>query len=84
MSESLRHTRRAALVLLAAGLLGGCGKKGAILPPEGQESAYQRNVYPEPASVVPGGKAGLGPPAPVLYEDEFGRKRYTTSTIQSE
>jgi predicted small lipoprotein YifL len=84
MSETACRTRRAALALLAAALLAACGKKGAIVPPEGQEDAYKRNTYPEPAGVVPGGKAGLAPPAPALNESEFGRKRTTTTTIQSE
>jgi hypothetical protein len=85
MSESVCRTRRAALALLgSAALLAACGKKGDILPPEGQESAYERKDYPEPASVVPGGEAGLGPPAPKLKESEFGRERTTSTTIQSE
>jgi predicted small lipoprotein YifL len=84
MSESACRTRRAALALLATALLGACGKKGTILPPEGQKDAYKRTVYPDPASVVPGGQAGLGPTPPELNENEFGRTRTTTTTIQSE
>jgi len=84
MSETLCRTRRAALAFLAAALLAACGKKGDILPPEGQADAYRRAVYPDPASVVPGGQAGLGPAPPELKESEFGRTRSSSTTIQSE
>ena len=88
MSETACKSRRAALILLALtlplGALAACGKKGPINPPEGQADAFKRNVYPEPASVVPGGKPGLGPKPPRVEEDEFGRERSTTTTIQSQ
>lgn len=84
MSDTHRRSRRAVLALLALGALAACGKKGPIKPPEGQADAYQRNVYPEPASVVPGGKSGVGPAPPRIVEDEFGRERSTTTTIQSQ
>ncbi len=44
----------AALLLVLALALGGCGRKGDLRPPEGQEEAYPgRGVYPAPDSVVP-------------------------------
>lgn len=88
MSETACKSRRAALILLTLGLplvaLAACGKKGPINPPEGQAEAFERNVYPEPASVVPGGKSGVGPRPPRVEEDEFGRERTTTTVIQSQ
>lgn len=83
MSE-IRVRRRAVLALLALGALAACGKKGPIKPPDGEAEAYRRNVYPDPASVVPGGKPKVGPPPPVVREDEFGRDRSTTTVIQSQ
>jgi len=88
MMQEVRRSRRSLLALLALGaplcLLAACGKKGAIPPPEGEEAAYKRNVYPNPAEVVPGGKAGVGPQPPRIVETEFGRERTTTTVIQSE
>jgi hypothetical protein len=88
MMQEVRRSRRSLLALLALGaplgLLAACGKKGAITPPEGEEAAYKRNVYPDPASVVPGGRTGPAPPAPRIEETEFGRERTTTTVIQSE
>lgn len=85
MSETACRTRRALLALLGtAALLAACGKKGDIDPPEGQEGNFKRLVYPDPAGVVPGGQAGLGPEPPKLKESEFGRERSTSTTIQSE
>jgi predicted small lipoprotein YifL len=46
-----------ALVLLAPGL-SACGKRGALVPPEGEESAYSYpRFYPAPGTVVPAGPA---------------------------
>jgi predicted small lipoprotein YifL len=84
MSQTVCRSRRALLILLALGALAACGKKGLIGVPEGEEANYQRNVYPDPASVVPGGKPGLGPKPPRVEENEFGRERTTTTTIQSQ
>jgi len=88
MSDSKAPSRRAALALLALaaplGLLAACGKKGNISAPEGQAENFRRNVYPEPASVVPGGQPGLGPKPPRIEENEFGRERSTTTVIQSQ
>ena len=84
MSETVCRSRRTALVLLALGALAACGKKGPIPVPEGEAANYQRNVYPNPASVVPGGKPGLGPTPPRISDDEFGRERTNTTKIQSQ
>lgn len=47
----------ARLLVLAMALtlaLGGCGRKGDLRPPEGEEDAYSGlGVYPAPESVVP-------------------------------
>lgn len=47
----------ARLLVLALALtlaLGGCGRKGDLRPPEGEEDAYSGlGVYPAPESVVP-------------------------------
>lgn len=84
MSRNAVHSRRAVLTLLAlAPLTAACGKKGAILPPEGEEAAYQRNVYPNPDEVVPAGVSG-GPLAPAPKEDDFSTDRTTTTIITSE
>lgn len=84
MSQTVCRSRRALLILLALSALAACGKKGPIDVPEGEKANYQRNVYPDPASVVPGGKPGLGPKPPRVEENEFGRERTTTTTIQSQ
>lgn len=49
-------TRRWAIVGLISALgLAGCGKKGKLSPPEGEEALYTHpQVYPKPSSQVPG------------------------------
>jgi len=61
---SVRFASLSAVALLAMALaLGGCGRKGDLRPPEGEESAYTGlGVYPAPDSVVP--PAGGAAPAP--------------------
>ena len=44
----------AVLLLVLALFLGACGRKGDLLPPEGEEDAYSGlGIYPAPESVVP-------------------------------
>lgn len=49
-------TRRWAIIGLISALgLAGCGKKGKLSPPEGEEDLYTHpQVYPKPSSQVPG------------------------------
>ncbi|WP_282607444.1 lipoprotein [Pelagibius sp. Alg239-R121] len=49
-------TRRSVvLTLVAAAGLAGCGKKGDLAPPEGEEDLYTYpGTYPKPSSQVPG------------------------------
>lgn len=78
-------TRRKLLGLLALPLvLGGCGVKGAIQEPEGQESVYvYPRRYPDPATVVPA--SGVpAPPPPVIPGDTFGNERKSTTVIRSQ
>ncbi|MDX1575596.1 MAG: lipoprotein [Kiloniellales bacterium] len=49
-----RGTIAATLLLVLALVLGGCGRKGDLRPPEGEEDAYTgTGIYPAPESVVP-------------------------------
>lgn len=42
-------TRRALFALVGAGLLlAGCGRKGDLKPPEGEEDRFQRSYPPPP------------------------------------
>ena len=44
----------AAFLLVLALMLGACGRKGDLRPPDGEEDAYTgQGVYPAPQSVVP-------------------------------
>ncbi len=44
----------AALLLVLALILGACGRKGELRPPEAEEGAYtDLGTYPAPESVVP-------------------------------
>lgn len=53
----------AALVLVFVLAVGGCGRKGDLQPPKGEESTYTGlGTYPAPESVVPQG--GESPAAP--------------------
>ena len=67
---SARVASLSAVALLALALaLGGCGRKGDLRAPEGEESAYTGlGVYPAPDSVVPPA-AGRSPGAEEAPED---------------
>lgn len=49
-------TRRNLLLsLVAVAALAGCGKKGSLAPPDGEEDLYTYpRTYPKPSSQVPG------------------------------
>ncbi|MDJ0608446.1 MAG: hypothetical protein QNJ67_05675 [Kiloniellales bacterium] len=54
-----------AALLLAAVLLGACGKKGNVRPPEDEAGAYTfPRAYPAPASVLPAGDEEKLQPSP--------------------
>jgi len=53
----------AALLLVSALALAACGRKGDLLPPEGEKNAYTGlGTYPAPDSVVPQDVAPVGAP----------------------
>lgn len=53
-SGRISATRLLVLALALTLALGGCGRKGDLRPPEGEEDAYSGlGVYPAPESVVP-------------------------------
>jgi predicted small lipoprotein YifL len=57
----------AAVFLVLALVLGACGRKGDLHPPDGEESSYTGpGTYPAPDSVVP----QAGSPAAPDAEDE--------------
>lgn len=81
------RTRRRLLGLLSLPLalsLAGCGVKGRIEEPEGQESVYvYPRTYPDPKTVVP--SSGVQAPAPpVIPGDTFGNERKSTTVIRSQ
>jgi hypothetical protein len=63
---SARVAGLSAVALLALALaLGGCGRKGDLRAPEGEESAYTGlGVYPAPDTVVPPGPEDAPEDAP--------------------
>lgn len=53
-SGRISAARLLVLALALTLVLGGCGRKGDLRPPEGEEDAYSGlGVYPAPESVVP-------------------------------
>ncbi len=79
MTASARRNRaRLALgaVLLAAALLGACGKKGGVRPPEDNAGAYAfPRPYPAPASVLPAGDQEELQPSPEPRLERERRER---------
>ncbi len=59
----------ATLLLVVALALGGCGRKGNLRAPEGEEDAYTGlGTHPAPESVVP--QEGESSAVPAVPEDE--------------
>ena len=55
MTKTSPTRRIIVLSLMAAAGLAGCGKKGDLEPPEGEEDLYTYpRTYPKPSSQVPG------------------------------
>ena len=65
-----------AALLLAAALLGACGKKGNVRPPEDQADAFTfPRAYPAPDSVLPAGDQEKLEPSPEPRLERERRER---------